>query len=118
MKMKTPELEVVRFGAEDVIATSDTAKWSSVSYKADDDDIVVGTTWIFSAGQYDGGPDYGDYRYNMLDGSPAGDMSRGPFRRNKYYHYDENSELVKPADPTYYNWKTCTEPSHQYNYSN
>lgn len=140
--MKKPEMEIVKFHNEDVIATS--GRWSEKVYMYPDKTIAPWSTpipivrnlpseskevWMNSeawntrdpSGMYNtpiASQVYGDT--NTLDGKPIGSSSYESIFSESgggvYMHYDQNSH-IGPWDNVYTVWETCggTGCSHCYN---
>lgn len=109
-KMETPVLQVIRFGAADVIATSGTGidgKWSAKSYLADSGCSLAEIYWTTPETE------------NYLDGvayGGEGDDEVWIFEEGDWYHYDEDSLTIEVEGIyAYTKWKSCTDPSHHSN---
>lgn len=114
MKMNNPELEVVRFGAEDILTTSgggSATPWSAKSYYAGAPESMhdENNNPIY-ANYYNYDPVDGNY--NVLDGNGSTDDFGEIFTVGNYYHYDTSSAV---DEVVYWNWKTCTDESHHSN---
>jgi len=106
MKMKNPEIEVVRFSNEDVIATSGMV-FTEKSYQAIRTDRVSGE----NGSVFTGWSSFGDPN-NFVDGVEYVSESGNVLTIGNWYHYGDT--YVSGAALSSSNWLTCTDESHHY----
>lgn len=111
MKMKNPEMEIVRFGAEDILTVSggSTISWSLMSYKAASAFAITGDPSVHTQTGYN---EHTEQNVNnIVDGVGLYNPSGKVLTKGNYYHYDVNSTSTNSevAYLTSWNFLTCNE---------
>jgi len=102
--MFTPKLSVVRFAAEDVIATSIPAGYSAQSYPTSS-----ANRWCVSK---DGGFVFTNEGSNLLDGEEVYEADGRILTVGNWYHYDTTNTFPSYKEIGSSGWFTCTDESH------